>query len=271
MKETAAAATRGRAFRRVVDVARRAPSVHNTQPWTWTIHDDALELHADRTRGLEAADPDGRNLLMSCGTALHHALVAARALGWAPVVDTLPDPRDPDLLARVRLRPAAIPTDAAESLEAIKVRCTDRRRFTSWPIPDARLRRLATATRSLGATAVPILDLWRRRPLERLVDRAMEIQDQDLRIRMEERAWIGHSAVDGMIDPAGVAWGEGHARRRRTRFDHEAEDPGAGADVAVRPIEPSDGLLVVVTADEGKLSWLRAGEALSAVWLAATT
>ena len=180
MKETAAAATRGRAFRRVVDVARRAPSVHNTQPWTWTIHDDALELHADRTRGLEAADPDGRNLLMSCGTALHHALVAARALGWAPVVDTLPDPRDPDLLARVRLRPAAIPTDAAESLEAIKVRCTDRRRFTSWPIPDARLRRLATATRSLGATAVPILDLWRRRPLERLVDRAMEILGDEI-------------------------------------------------------------------------------------------
>ena len=71
--------------------------------------DDALELHADRTRGLEASDPEGRNLVMSCGTALHHALVAARALGWAPVVDTLPDPRDPDLLARIRLRPGGGP------------------------------------------------------------------------------------------------------------------------------------------------------------------
>ena len=90
-------------------------------------------------------------------------------------------------------------------------------------------------------------------------------------MRMEERAWIGHSADDGLVDPVGVSWGEGHIRRRRTRFDHEAEAPAPRDDIAVRPIESSDGLLVVVTADDGRLSWLRAGEALSAVWLDATT
>ena len=127
-------------------------------------------------------------------------------------------------------------------------------------------------SRSLGATVVPILDPGRRLRLERLVDRAMEIQDQDLRVRMEERAWTGHSAVDGMIDPAGVAWGEGHTRRRRTRFDHEAEDPPLRETTSrCDRSEPTDGLLVVVTADDGRLSWLHAGEALSAVWLDATT
>ena len=154
---------------------------------------------------------------------------------------------------------------------AIDARCTDRRRFTSWPIPDERLLRLSSMSRSLGAMVVPVLDPRRRLRLERLVDRAMEIQDQDLRVRMEERAWTGHSADDGLIDPAGVSWGEGHTRRRRTRFDHEAESPAVREDVAVRPIESSDGLLVVVTADDGRLSWLHAGEALSAVWLDATT
>ena len=271
MKQTAAAAALDRAFRRAVDLARRAPSVYNTQPWTWSIHGGALELHADRTRGLEASDPEGRNLVMSCGTALHHALVAARALGWAPVVDALPDPRDPDLLARIRLRPAEVPVDAAQWFEAIDSRCTDRRRFTSWPIPDERLQRLSSVTKSLGATVVPILDPRKRLWLERLVDRAMEVQDQDLRVRMEERAWTGHSADDGLIDPVEVSWGEGHTRRRRTRFDHEAEPPAVRDDIAVRPIESSDGLLVVVTADDGRLSWLHAGEALSAVWLEATT
>jgi len=53
-------------------------------------------------------------------------------------------------------------------------------------------------------------------------------------------------------------------------LDHEAEDPAPRDDVALRPIESSDGLLFVVTADDGRLSWLRAGEALSAVWLDAT-
>jgi hypothetical protein len=253
-----------------VDVARRAPSVHNTQPWLWTIHDDALELHADRTRALQAADPEGRNLVMSCGTALHHALVAARALGWAPVVDALPDPREPDVLARIRLRPAAVPGDAAQWLETIDARCTDRRRFTAWPIPAERLLRLSSMSRSSGAMVVPVLDSRRRLRLEGLVDRAMALQDQDLRVRMEERAWIGHSANDGLVDPAAVSWGEGHIRRRRTRFDHEAEHPAERADVSTRPIESSDGLLVVVTDDDGRLSWLHAGEALSAVWLDAT-
>jgi len=270
MKQTAAAAARDRTFRRVVDIARRAPSVHNTQPWTWSIHGDALELYADRTRALEASDPEGRNLALSCGCALHHALVATRALGWTPVVDTLPDPRDPDLLARIRPRPADIPVDAVRWLDAIDARCTDRRRFTSWPIPDERLQELSSVTRSLGAAAVPILDHGTRLRLEQLVDRAMRIQGQDLRVRMEERAWIGHSTADGLIDPAGAPWGEGHTRRRRTRFDHEAEDPATRDGAAPRPIESSDGVLVVVTADDGRLSWLQAGEALSALWLDAT-
>ena len=271
MKETTAPVAQARAFRRIVDVARRAPSVHNTQPWMWSIHGEALELHSDRTRALEASDPEGRNFVMSCGTALHHACVAARAAGWAPVVDTLPDPRDPDLLARIRLRTAGIPVDAGRWLDAIDARCTDRRRFTSWPMPDTRLQRLSTATRSLGATVIPILDPGRRLRVERLVHRAMEVQDQDLGVRMEERAWSGRGADDGLVAPAAVPWGEGHNRRRRTRFDHEAEPPALGEEVAAPVIESSDGLLVLVTADDGRLSWLHAGEALSAVWLEATT
>ena len=46
MKKTPAAEVRDHALRRVVDIARRAPSVYNTQPWTWSIHGDALELYA---------------------------------------------------------------------------------------------------------------------------------------------------------------------------------------------------------------------------------
>lgn len=32
---------------RAVELALRAPSLHNTQPWRWRIADDAVELHAD--------------------------------------------------------------------------------------------------------------------------------------------------------------------------------------------------------------------------------
>ena len=64
-------------------VVPRAPSVHNTQPWAWRLRPDGVDLYADHQRRLSVADPVGRELTISCGAALHHFQVAARALGWA--------------------------------------------------------------------------------------------------------------------------------------------------------------------------------------------
>ena len=74
-----------------------APSVFNTQPWEWRISGTALELRADWSRQLIATDPDGHELLLSCGAALHHARVSLLAAGWRTSVD-----RDHgDALARI--------------------------------------------------------------------------------------------------------------------------------------------------------------------------
>ena len=52
-------------LRDIVELACRAPSVHNTQPWLWRLDGDRIELHADRRRQLPVADPSGRNLVIS--------------------------------------------------------------------------------------------------------------------------------------------------------------------------------------------------------------
>ena len=66
---------------------------------------------------LPVADPTGRELVISCGAALHHARVAARALGWAPTVRRFPGPSAPRCWRRSRLatapRRAHRPTCAA--------------------------------------------------------------------------------------------------------------------------------------------------------------
>ena len=36
----------------LVEVAARAPSVHNTQPWRFAVTGDAIELYADASRQL---------------------------------------------------------------------------------------------------------------------------------------------------------------------------------------------------------------------------
>src|SRR5262252_3147026 len=43
----------------LLEVAGRAPSVHNTQPWRFEVGEQAIELHADISRQL-LEDPAGR-------------------------------------------------------------------------------------------------------------------------------------------------------------------------------------------------------------------
>ena len=176
--------------RRLVSLACRAPSVHNTQPWAWRLRSDGADLYADHQRRLSVADPAGRELTISCGAALHHFQVAARAMGWAPTVRRLPDAMAPALLAQVRLSPAVPPRRAAGELAALRERCTDRRRFTSWPVPDDRLAGLADAAREQGIGAVALTDATDRFRVDLLVSRALQLQARHPALADEQQTWL---------------------------------------------------------------------------------
>jgi nitroreductase len=254
-----------RDVRRIVEVAARAPSVHNTQPWRWTFGDGALELHADRSRQLAASDPAGRNLVISCGAALQHAETAARALGWHTSIDRLPDAASGtgSLLARLRFTHATVPRDARATLEGIERRYTDRRRFTAWPIPDELVGHLASVATQWGTHGLAMVDVTDRLRVELLVARALERQSTDRAVSREQAAWTDHSAVDGITSR--VLPGPNELRTRRpNRFSVGLLDDSE------QELEGSDGLIVLCGADDDPLAWLQAGEGLSALWLAAT-
>jgi hypothetical protein len=251
---------------RVIELACRAPSTHNTQPWRWRIvGDTSIELYADRTRQLAVADPDGRNLVISCGAALHHALEAARALGLAATVDLSAMGSDQDLLARVAFTPAQPPADAATLLLTMEQRCTDRRRFTSWPVPDSRLNILAQAASGWGAQAIPITDVTARFHAELLMEQAMTLQAEDSRFTDEQAAWVEHSDLDGVRASNAVPPTSGRLAARPNRFSGEI-----GIPAGERMVESSDGLMAICTAYDDPDLWLQAGHTLSALWLHAT-
>lgn len=252
------------ALRLIVAGATRAPSVHNTQPWRWLATSRTLELHADRTRALPATDPEGRNLVISCGAALHHAQVVAGALGWATLVDRHPDPDRPDLLARLELSPAPPSPRGADVLAAVEERCTDRRRFTSWPVPEERLDHLATVANQWGTRATALTDVTERFLAERLVVRAGEVQRRNRAVMAEQDAWLGRGAVDG-IPVAALEDSGRHAGGHTHRF--EIPPPG---ELEAPDVQGSDGLVVLYAAHDDASAWLRAGEGLSALWLTAT-
>ncbi len=218
---------------RVVELACLAPSIHNTQPWRWTTDDASIELYADQTRRLPATDPEGRSLVISCGAALHHALVAARALGWQPAVIRLPDGPDSDLFARISLRPAAADAAALGRLDALRRRCTDRRRFTSWPIAAEQVQLLAATAAVSGASAHVVTLNADRVQVDLLVSRAFDRQQLDPALAQEQPAGLESRAIDH--------------------------------------IAGSDGIVVLGGAADDVPSWLATGEGLSALWLDATT
>lgn len=153
--------------RSILTLAGRAPSFGNTQPWRWERCQDGVDLVADQTRG-----PVGRTLVISCGAVLHHAQVVAEALGWHAHVEPLPDGPTSDRLARLTFGAGTVPDDAAQQLDAVRTRCTDRRRFTAWPVPDSQLHALAAVAAVRGAHAVPVVDVTDRFRVDRLVERA---------------------------------------------------------------------------------------------------
>jgi hypothetical protein len=220
--------------RQLVSLACRAPSVHNTQPWTWRIDPGGISLYADASRQLSLADPDGRNLMISCGAALHHLQVAALARGWSASVSRLPDPADPTLLADVRLSPVNRPAGAVDDVRALKERCTDRRRFTSWPVPDEGLVRLATIASVWGGQGVALTDVAERFQVELLVARAMHLQAHDVAVTEEQ--------------------------------EHNRFGPDALGDPA-DDVQGGDGLVVLCATDDTPLARLQTGEGLSALWL----
>src|SRR3954447_20558196 len=86
----------------VLEAAALAPSVHNSQPWRFRVLPDRIELHADLTRRLPAADPDDKELRLACGAALGNMRIALEALGIRPTVTLLPRHTGTPALAAVR-------------------------------------------------------------------------------------------------------------------------------------------------------------------------
>jgi hypothetical protein len=118
-------------IRAAVQLACRAPSLHNSQPWRWVADGDALHLFADSSRKLPWADQSGREALLSCGAVLDHLRVAMAAAGWTAHVDRFPNPSNLDHVASIGFSPLDFVTDGhRDRADAILRRRTDRLPFT---------------------------------------------------------------------------------------------------------------------------------------------
>ena len=181
------------AARAVIALANRAPSVHNSQPWRWRIESSTIHLFADAERALPATDPEGRDLRVSCGAALHHLRVALLAAGLGTTIHRLPDPGQPEHLATVETYPRRPSPDDLALARAIENRRTDRRMFSSWEVPPGMLTELVRAAGEEGAL-LKVLDRESDRyAVALLIEHAAVHQDLTPAMAWETALWTGRS------------------------------------------------------------------------------
>jgi hypothetical protein len=253
-----------------LDSAIRAPSTHNTQPWIFGIEEmpAAITLHADTDRALAIADPTGRELFISCGTVLHHLRVALAARGRSCRVERLPDPSQPNFVARVTLGDPIPITEEALALEqAIQRRHTDNGPFSDEPIRAELLDALVDAAQAEGAQLIVLQEEDARARVADLVAIADRVQHEDPLFRDELAGWLRSSrerSSDGITieGPVGLV----------LPWVVRTFDRGDGVAVRDRAliVEGSPVIVLLTTSTDTKMDWIRAGEALSAVLLRST-
>ncbi|BCJ75825.1 NAD(P)H nitroreductase [Catellatospora sp. IY07-71] len=253
------------AYQHAAEVGGRAPSVHNTQPWRWYTSRTGLELRADRSRQLPAADPDGRLLTISCGAALHHARLALSAAGWVPQVARMHDPRSEDRFAWITVAEHAAPTAQDRRLfEEIDIRHTDRRPTVELPVPAEALALIRQAAADEGAGLH-----WLGRPdlddLAVAAATANEIGLAEPDQRAEMDYWVGGRR------PARTGVPSDAVPERAAQTDVPDRDFGHPGTLGVGEGHARSAVYgLLYRPGDGPEDWLRAGEALSACWLKAT-
>lgn len=259
-------------WRFLVRYAIRAPSGHNTQPWRFCIVDGRLRVYADRLRRLPVVDPDDRELVISCGAALAHLVVAMRHFGSAGRVTPFPDPGDPDLLATAELGEAHAPRPGDHDLfEAIDNRHTHRSEFDARPIPPRILAQLTRDASRAGATLHPVTSSEQKDAIATLVAKGDRAQFDDREFRRELAAWVRPNRTrrgDGM---PGHAFGLSDLASHLGPTVIATIDTGASqAEQDERLARTAPALLVLGTAGDLPPDWLAAGQAVAVVLLRAT-
>jgi hypothetical protein len=249
-----------------VQLACRAPSLHNSQPWHWLADRDGLHLFADPSRKLGSADRSGREALISCGAVLHHLGVAMTAAGWTARVARFPNPSNLNHLASLDFSPRDFVTDGDRNrADAILRRTTDRLPFaapTSWASFEAELRNVVDD----DAVRLDVLSDAVRPELAEASRLSASIRLYDSSYHAELDWWTG-----GFDPRQGIPRGSLVSVTESERVDVGREFPvGAANERRTAITQDRSTILVLSTDEDSRGDAVRCGEMLSSVLLECT-
>jgi nitroreductase len=257
-------------LRHVLQYAILAPSTHNTQPWTFTLDDDLIEVYLDRSRNLTHVDPDGREMAMSVGAAIEHLRLAMVCHLMEPEIQLLPDFSGQDLVARVKCQRDAAPTPAdLRAFSQVGRRHTVRGEFERRAIPADQLDAIRHSSIDTNAGVLVVDEGTLRERIVQMVKLGDEALLSEESFRREVGSWIHHGQRNEGL-PAGTL-GIDPIRAALAPFFVGSFDVGAAkAVVDEAQIKQAPAVAIVCTRGDHVLDWLYAGMAIARLALNAS-
>ena len=251
---------------KVVGLACRAPSVHNTQPWRLVAEDGQVRLFLDPRRVPHATDLSGRESVISCGALLHHLTVAAAAAGWKPRVDRFPNPNDLDHLATIGFRRQEFVSEADQARAgAILRRRTDRLPFASpasWQFIEPVLRSTIDDDKAI----LSVLPETVRPQLAEASRLTESLRRYDNSYHAELQWWTGEYGVSDGVPHSALA-----SAAERDKVDVGRVFPADAHPDRRTQTDRDESVIAVLSTDgDGRREALDCGEVLSDVLLEAT-
>ncbi|AKS32875.1 Acg family FMN-binding oxidoreductase [Mycolicibacterium goodii] len=249
-----------------VQLAARAPSLHNTQPWRLIAEDGEVRLFLDTSRVVRATDRSSREAVISCGVLLDHLRVALAAAGWDTSVERFPNPNDRDHLATLSFRPLGFVTEGHRKRgDAILARRTDRLPMAAYVDWDS-FETLLRARLAGGPVHIDVLSEQMRDEVADAAALTESLRLYDSSYHAELAWWTTPFATEDGIPQTALISAE------------ESERVAVARDFPVsphsrrRPALNNDEATIVVLSTDGysREDALDAGEALSAVLLECT-
>jgi hypothetical protein len=255
-------------MRELVRYATLAASGHNTQPWSFAITENVIDIHPDSTRHLPVVDPHDRELWISLGCALENLLVAARAAGYMPAV-TYPDAAD---FIHIELTPET--AQAGALFDAIPLRQNTRSAYDGRPIPMADLDQLQAVPLEPGVALHLITSPTNRETVMEYVNQGNLRQYADSVFINELITWVRFNkkealaTLDGLYAPSS---GNPAVPRWLGQLVVAGTQPQQQADADATKLRSSPGAVVVASEADDKTAWVRTGQVYERLALTMTS
>ncbi|MCX6680321.1 MAG: hypothetical protein NTX42_08155 [Methanothrix sp.] len=244
----------------LLNYAVLAPSSHNSQPWKFNVTNESILVFADRSRGLQVADRDQRELYISMGCALENLVIAAEHFGYNCSVSYFPGEKD--LVAKVVLQPAANPLNPSRDtrlFSAIFSRQTNRNPYEPRAISQSDLETIKSLSSDEDVGIFITSDSAIKKGFQDLVVQANGIQYSDANFKSELGHWLGQ----GVMGPTGMQ--AKMAQLAVVFLDMGPEQSKKDAEL----INSTLYLGFISTTKNDSISSLKAGRVLERFWLAA--